>query len=139
MFNSAVKSPTAWDAAQASTQAVRLVCANDASLRSRIGGENMPAQVSDLGHSYPSYSNQAVRTDVSDTVLASLAEIDLGIAYRFCDCWSVTGGYRVLAAGGVATAIDNINDNPANFGTSNVWANDNLILHGGYVGVNYNW
>lgn len=112
--------------------------ANDASLRQRYNSENMPARVTDTG-AYPTFANQVVSRDRSDTVLASLAEIDLGMGYRICDCWTVRGGFRVLAAGGVATAIDNISESPANLGAQNVWADSNLIMHGGYVGLDYNW
>lgn len=115
------------------------IFANDASLYSRVYSDGQAGRVSDLGHSYPTYANQDVTLRRSDTVLASLAEIDLGIGYRLCDCWTVRGGYRYLAVSGVATAIDNINDNPANFASANVWANDSLLLHGGYVGLDYNW
>ncbi|QDV10826.1 hypothetical protein CA51_06800 [Rosistilla oblonga] len=112
--------------------------ANDASLRQNFRSGSMPARVTDSG-AYPSYANQSVSREYSDTVLATLAEIDLGIGYRICDCWTVRGGYRMLAAGGVATAIDNLSENPANLGAQNVWADSNLVLHGGYVGLDYNW
>lgn len=81
-----------------------------------------------------------VFTDYSDTVLSGLGELDLGGGYRLNCRMTIRGGYRLLAAAGVATSVGSI---PGEYTTvasaGGVRANDSLILHGGYVGLDYNW
>lgn len=114
--------------------------ANNASVRSRIGSTNMPALVSDNAiNPYPSTANMPVEFNDSDTVLSTMGELDFGIGYRICKCWTIRGGYRMLGVTNVATTLGNITDDPAILSQNKVWANDSLLLHGGYVGVNYNW
>lgn len=76
-----------------------------------------------------------------DTVLATLGELDLGIGVRLTDCWSVTGGYRLIGATNVATTVSGITADPEDLadGAVLVSANDSLLIHGGYFGVQYNW
>jgi hypothetical protein len=78
--------------------------------------------------------------DASDIALATLGELDLGLGYRVSCAWSVRGGYRLLGMTGVANAIDS---HPASYASLNdafrVKADDSYILHGGYVGLEFNW
>tara|TARA_R110002073_G_scaffold75697_9_gene184627 strand:- start:12435 stop:14252 length:1818 start_codon:yes stop_codon:yes gene_type:complete len=81
-----------------------------------------------------------VNTTSSDTVLAGLGEIDLGLGYRLNNAWTVRGGYRMLGAAGVATSTDSLDQDYSSVATTGgVYANDSLLLHGAYVGMNFNW
>ncbi|EMI20832.1 signal peptide protein [Rhodopirellula maiorica SM1] len=81
-----------------------------------------------------------VNTNSSDTVLAGLGEIDLGLGYRLNNAWTVRGGYRLLGATGVATSTDSLDQDYSSVSTTGgVYANDSLLLHGAYVGMNFNW
>lgn len=76
----------------------------------------------------------------SDTVLSTLGELDLGLGYRIGCAWTVRGGYRLMGITGVATAFDSL---PTGYATladaAAVHADDSYLLHGGYVGLEYNW
>ena len=78
--------------------------------------------------------------DESDVSLAGLGELDLGLGYRLSSCWTIHGGYRLLAACGVATAVGSM---PTEYTTvasaGAVRADDCLMLHGAYIGFDYNW
>lgn len=79
-------------------------------------------------------------TDDSDVSLAGLGELDFGLGYRLSNRWTITGGYRMLMACGVATAVGQM---PTEYVTAQsagaVRADDSLLLHGAYVGFNCNW
>ena len=113
------------------------IYANDVDYRSRIGSTDMPGYVNSY---YPSIQGQGVDGIESETVLATLGELDLGLGYRIHNCWSVVGGYRLYGLSGVATATGSISDDLANLSESRqVCADDSMLIHGGYVGLNYNW
>jgi hypothetical protein len=113
------------------------IYANDAEFRSRIGTASMPAYVN---AAYPQIAGDAVVTRDSDTVLSTLGELDLGLGYRFNRCWTVTGGYRLYGITGVATTVGSIADDLGHLPTAGkVCADDSILLHGGYVGLEYNW
>lgn len=113
------------------------IFANDAQFRSRIGTTDMPAYVNDF---YPSIDGDAVVTRESDTVLATLGELDLGLGYRVNPCWTLRGGYRLYGMTGVATSVGSIADDLAHLPSAGrVRADDSILLHGGYVGAEYNW
>ena len=108
------------------------IYANDVEFTQRIGSESTYATTL--------FSGADVSTTESDTVLAALGELNIGLTYRFSNAWSVQGGYRMLAATGIATATGSIPNDYARLERSSaVYADDSLILHGGYFGVNYNW
>ncbi len=69
-----------------------------------------------------------------------LGEIDAGIDWRFHENWSARIGYRVVAVSGIALADHQIptyvNDIPE---IAHINRNGDLILHGGYLGVTYNY
>ncbi len=84
--------------------------------------------------------SEFVNTRSSDTVLAGLGEIDLGLGYRLNNAWTVRGGYRMLGAAGVATSTGSLDQDYSSVATTGgVYANDSLLLHGAYVGMNFNW
>ena len=106
---------------------------NDAELRYRVGTRNTLAYIN-------GDTSQVIDTEASDTVLATLGELDLGLGYRVNNAWTVRGGYRLLGLNGVATSVDSIPTDftsVANAGKLN--ANDSYLIHGGYVGLEYNW
>ncbi len=110
---------------------------NDAGYRARIGTRDVTGQGNGF---YPAFDNQEISISRNETVLATLGELDLGLGFRIARCWSVTGGYRLIGATGVATSVGNLADDPAHIleGHFND-VNQSLILHGGYFGVLYNW
>ena len=69
-----------------------------------------------------------------------LGEIDAGIDWRFRDRWSARIGYRVVAISGIGLADHQIptyvNDIPE---LGHISRNGDLVLHGGYLGVTYNY
>jgi hypothetical protein len=81
-----------------------------------------------------------IDTRSTDTVLSTLGELDLGLGYRVSRGWTVRGGYRLMGVTGVANAIDSRTvayNSVADLGQ--VHADDSYLLHGAYVGANYNW
>ena len=110
---------------------------NDIDYRSRIGTRDVAAQV---GAPYPAYQGQRVNVNRDETTLATLGELDLGLGVRLTNCWTLTGGYRLLGVTGVATSVGNISNDPAHLDEGHFTClNDSLLLHGGYVGIQYNW
>ncbi|MEO1529368.1 MAG: BBP7 family outer membrane beta-barrel protein, partial [Planctomycetota bacterium] len=78
-----------------------------------------------------------INTDYTDTVLAGLGELDLGLGYRLNCGWTLRGGYRILAASNVATAPGSIpNEYVTAASAGAVRADDSLVLHGAYIGAN---
>ena len=81
-----------------------------------------------------------INGEYTDTVLSSLGELDLGLGYRLNCAWTLRGGYRLLGVTNVATAPGQI---PTEYVTAAsagaVRADDSLVLHGAYVGANFNW
>jgi hypothetical protein len=106
---------------------------NDVEARRRIGNAAGDAYV---------YNTPAsvVNTQYDDTVLATLGELNCGLNYRLSDAWTVTGGYRVIGASGIASSFGQMTQD---FGSSgypgSVHANDSLLLHGAYLGAMFNW
>lgn len=75
------------------------------------------------------------------TDFSTLGELDLGMALRISPCWSVNLGYRVVGVSGVALAPSQI---PRSFFDNlqevrRIDSNGDLILHGGYAGLNFNY
>ena len=106
---------------------------NQVDYRQRLGTGNDIAYLSAPGV-------DDIATSESDTVLSFLGELNLGLGYRLNNAWTVTGGYRILGVSGVATAPGSIANDFTSVVTGNdLVADDSLILHGGYVGLQYNW
>jgi hypothetical protein len=105
---------------------------NDVNVRQRLGTQTNLAYFTAAG-------TDDVLTDNDDTALSALAELDLGLGYRLNNAWTVTGGYRMISACGVATAPGSTADFTSLDSVGAVNADDCLLLHGGYVGLQYNW
>lgn len=106
---------------------------NRVEMRHRVGTETAVA-----------YRNgnpaELIDTESSDTVLATLGELDLGLGYRLNNAWTVRGGYRLLGITGVANAVDSLPRDYSSLAASGqVHADDSYLLHGGYVGLEFNW
>jgi hypothetical protein len=69
-------------------------------------------------------------------VFSVLGSIDVGFNWAFTPTWSLVGGYRLLAASGVALGDNQI---PQSFATEVGWrtinTNGDLILHGAFLGA----
>jgi hypothetical protein len=76
----------------------------------------------------------------TDTALATLGELDLGLGFRISNAWTIRGGYRLFGLTGVADAVES---HPTTFvsvyDAGRVRADDSFVLHGGYVGLDFNW
>lgn len=106
---------------------------NHAELRQRIGSDTNIAYRTGVG-------TDLINTKDSDTVLSTLGELDLGLGYRFNNAWTVRGGYRLMGLTGIATATDHLNSEFSSVAASSyVNADDSILLHGGYVGLEFNW
>ena len=106
---------------------------NHAEMRHRVGTLNDTAYRNGV-------ATDLIDTDSSDTVLATLGELDLGLGYRISCAWSIRGGYRLLGMSGVATAVDSLPTDYYSVASSGqVHADDSYILHGGYAGLEFNW
>jgi hypothetical protein len=83
-------------------------------------------------HGYPVHSTK--------DVLSFLTEIDLGLQWHFAQRWSASVGYRVAVATGIGLADHQIPfylvDVPE---IADIDHNGELILHGGYAGLEYNF
>ncbi len=106
---------------------------NDVEYRQRLGTRSVLA-------TYANDGDEVVRREGRETVLSTLGELDFGLGYRLCSAWTVRGGYRILGATGVATSVGSISQDFASVEpNSEVFAGDSIVLHGGYVGAEYNW
>lgn len=95
------------------------------------------------GHAYiDPLTPQNYTINVDDTDVAFLGEVRLGLARQVGCHWRLSGGYRAVAVSGVASAphqmpvgrmLPALLDNPV------VYRDGDLILHGGYGGVEYAW
>ncbi len=67
-----------------------------------------------------------------------MGQLDVGMNYQFSPRWSVFGGYRAIAISRVALADNQI---PFYVGAADEWtdvnANGDVILHGGFAGLQY--
>jgi hypothetical protein len=110
--------------------------ANSVEVRQRVGNNDMPAR-------YQSATVGSRRhVDMRDrgTVLAGLGEIDLGAGFRLTDCWTLRGGYRFLGVSGVATSVGMIDHEMFSHNlVADHEANDSVLLHGAYIGSEFNW
>ena len=86
------------------------------------------------------YDGEEFNVRSSDTTLAMLGQLDLGVRYQICCRWSVQAGYRVVGASGVALTSQNI---ARDFSDLNAVADYDhcgmLLLHGGYAGATFCW
>lgn len=98
-----------------------------------IGGDVV--QVIGGPHAGENYDVESSKDDV-----AFLGELNIGLNYQISCCWSISAGYRMLGAAGIATATGQIPwsmDDKTDAALINSW--DSLFLHGGYAGVEFNY
>lgn len=106
---------------------------NDARMRHRLGTQTTLAYRTGA-------ATETINSSSSDTSLATLGELDLGLGYRLGCAWSIRGGYRLMGVTGVANAVDSLPTNYSSLAAAGqVHADDSYVLHGGYVGLEYNW
>jgi hypothetical protein len=76
----------------------------------------------------------------SDDDIAFMGEIEAGANFYLTSNLRLTGGYRVLAATGVARTVDQI---PYNFddlvGAADIDTRGSMVLHGAYGGIEFNY
>lgn len=105
--------------------------------RQSVGGAAGNAFVND-----PASPNFGAEYDInsSEDAVAFLGELTAGGAFYLTDNLRLTGGYRVVAASGVARATEQI---PYNFddilGANDPNNNGTMILHGAFGGVEFNY
>ena len=106
---------------------------NNAEARQRLGTREIDAY-------YDSMPGTTVDHESERTVLATLSELDLGLGYCLSPAWSIRGGYRLIGLTGIATAPGEVSyDGEEPLSSDWIRADDSIILHGGYVGLDYNW
>ena len=106
---------------------------NRATMKHRLGTDTQVAYLTAGG-------TDDIDTENSDTVLSTLGELDLGLGYRLSRGWTINGGYRVLGVTGVANAVDSRTFAYTNIDEiSQVHADDSYLLHGAYIGGQFNW
>lgn len=76
----------------------------------------------------------------TENVFSVLAEIDMGVYWHISQNWSAKIGYRLVTATGMGLAdhqlLHYVNDLPE---IEYIKSNGDLLLHGAYVGVAYNY
>lgn len=110
--------------------------ANHVEVMQRVGDSAMPARYESGTPASRRFVDQRDR----GTVLSTLGEIDLGAGFRLTDCWTIRGGYRVLGVSNVATSVGMIKHEMFSENlVADHEANDSVVLHGAYVGSEFNW
>ncbi|MFO0913934.1 MAG: BBP7 family outer membrane beta-barrel protein [Pirellulales bacterium] len=99
------------------------------------GGTGVNATVNTGPYAGSDYYVQSQKNDVS-----WITELFAGLTYRVWDNWRLTGGYRALIVSDVAIPYGQIPYRFSDLGeAANINANDSLLLHGIYAGLEYNW
>jgi hypothetical protein len=97
-----------------------------------LGDGTVATQFEYPGRTYPVSS--------SKNVFSFMTQLDMGLEWQFRDNWSARVGYRAVVATGIGLADNQIPhfivDIPE---ISNIDHNGELILHGAFVGVAYNF
>ena len=111
------------------------IYANDVSHHSRIGGAAGDAVVNNGPNNGEAFNIASDKTDI-----AMMGELELGMLYRFGGNWQIGAGYRAMGISGVALATNQVYADLR--GLEDVqWVdvNGDLILHGGYLQLLYNY
>lgn len=108
---------------------------NDVYHHSRIGGAAGEAVVNNGPN-----NGQAFNVSGSGTNLALMGELDFGLMFRPTRNWQISGGYRALGVSGVALASNQLyHDLRGIQDVQDIDVNGDLILHGGYFQLSYNY
>lgn len=103
--------------------------------RSRIGSSAGPATVAGGPNAGTVWDISSDKDDV-----AFLGEVALALHYQISSGWSLRGGYRALAVTGIALPSAQIPNNFEDvFGVAQIDSNGSMILHGAFLGVEYNY
>ncbi|MBB3207436.1 hypothetical protein FHS27_003257 [Rhodopirellula rubra] len=105
---------------------------NQAEFRHRLGTQENVAQLGAMPGLDIDYHTK-------ETVLSTLGEFDLGLGVRVIDGLSVRGGYRVMGVTGLAMADNYSRDYSSSASASALHADSSLLLHGAYVGADFNF
>lgn len=109
---------------------------NRISHNSRIYGSNGNAFVSDAASPY---FNTDMNIDSNKTDVSMIGELLVGGDWCINRCWTIGAGYRAVGVSGIALATNQI---PVDFiatvdSLRQVDSNGNLILHGGFLRLEY--
>jgi hypothetical protein len=108
------------------------VYGNQAEFRHRLGTQNQAAFLGAMPDLEIDYHTE-------ETVLSTLGELDLGLGIRATNAWTVRGGYRVMGVTGLAMADNYSRDYSSSASASALHADSSLLLHGAYVGADFNF
>ncbi len=103
--------------------------------RSRIGSSAGPATVGAGPNAGDVWDISSEKDDV-----AFMGEVALAMHYQISDRWSARLGYRALAVTGIAFPSAQVPNNFEDvYGVAQIDSNGSMILHGAFVGVEYNY
>ncbi len=108
---------------------------NNTSVYQEVHNGNGPAYTDPL-------NPQFLTWNTSDTDVAYLGELRAGLGYKVGCHWRLSGGYRVMAASCVGTALNQlpVGRTIADYDAIGIVnRNDDLVLHGTYVGAEFAW
>jgi len=91
---------------------------------------------------FPSNPNDLIARNVpgvSDTSAAMLGEVDLTLARRITNVWSLRLGYSVLGLGGLALAPDQLDFTLTPVSGTNLATGGFVLLHGAHAGLEAVW
>lgn len=109
--------------------------ANDVYHHSRIGGAAGDAVVNNGPN-----NGQVFNISGHKTNLAFMGELDLGLMFRPTRNWQIGGGYRAIGVSGLALPSNQLyHDLRGIQDVQDVKVNGDLILHGGYFQLTYNY
>lgn len=94
------------------------------------------------GFVYAGDQSSPLNVDSSQTKddVAMLGQIDLGFLYRCSDRCRITAGYRMVAVTGLALPANQLAQPLQNFTTSpQLQSNESILLHGAYMGLEYDF
>ena len=78
--------------------------------------------------------------DSNKNDVAMLAELNIGTNYQLSKCWSINAGYRGLAATGLALSSNQIYSDLRGVNDAQIIdSNGSMILHGAFIGAEYNY
>ncbi len=105
---------------------------NQAEFNHRLGTQENVAQLGAMPGLEIDYHTE-------ETVLSTLGEFDLGLGFRVADGFTVRGGYRVMGVTGLASAANYSRDYSSSASASALHADTSLLLHGAYLGADFNF
>ena len=94
------------------------------------------------GNAYVASSNEDYSFRSSDDDIAFVGEMFAGLSYDINSCWRISGGYRAVAACGVAQSTSQFprdREFASIVRSGQIDSGDCLVLHGAYLGLEYNW